>query len=105
MGEKIKCKMLVSIASEDWSAQPGEVHMIDSVLAKKWIKGGVIAERAAPDAPLTSSNDLLRDLSLIEARNGPCRWCYRRGTHVLGNFPYCRAHFRSQYAADFGSEI
>jgi len=104
-----RLRMNVSIAGtdergRDFSAQPGDTIDVEAGLAKKWLRGGHGTE-VPPGTPLTERDLSLADLSIEEALQRNCRWCNKRARCVLGNQPYCVAHFRSQMAADFGSEV
>ena len=97
MGKLQKIKMQVSIASADWSYQPGQVVEIDPGLARQWIAAGH-ATTVSSGTPLTKFDALdgLRDLSLEEARHRPCVHCATRANFVLRNKPLCTRHFRSE---------
>jgi hypothetical protein len=96
--KKIRLRMNVSIASPDWSHQPGEVFDEPADTAAKWIRSG-LATAVPKDTPLSSANDLLADLSVEECRQRRCTHCDRRASYVLRNFAYCARHFRSALEA------
>ena len=98
MGKLSKVRMNISIASEAWSYQPGQVIEIDADLAKKWVRGG----HATPvngDTPLTRFDTLdgLADLSAAEALRHRCSSCdVRRARFVLRNKPFCPQCYRAE---------
>lgn len=100
MSDKTKIEIRVSIAGTvdgdpNWSAQPGDIVEIDSATATKWV-ASKLAVRAAKDAPLTSQNNLLLDLTAEECLRRNCTHCQRRAKFVLRNKPYCPGHFRAE---------
>ena len=95
MGEKTKVRMLKSLASSTWSAQPQQIVEIDSVQAKKWIRGG-IAEAVPQNTPLSSS-DVFDELSAEESRRRVCSSCeQRRGQYALGSRSLCSRCLRAE---------
>jgi hypothetical protein len=92
---KTKVRMLVSLASATWSAQPQQVVEVDSIEAEKWIRSGLAAP-VPKNTPLSSS-DVFDELSAEEARLRVCSGCeQRRGQFVLRNRSFCGQCFRAQ---------
>ena len=92
----MRIRMNVSIASAQFSHQPGDVVDVDDELAAKWVSGGH-AERVSPRTPLSNRNNFdLRDLDADEALSRTCVHCNRRARFVLRNKAFCPQHFRSE---------
>jgi hypothetical protein len=88
--------MNVSIASADFSFQPGEVIDLPDAQARTWIGSGH-ATQVNGKTPLTNRNDIsVRDLDMQEALTHGCVHCGRRAARVLGNKPYCLAHYKAE---------
>jgi hypothetical protein len=94
---KQKVEMKVSIASADWSYQPGQVVLLDKDLAAKWIRGGH-AVAVNGSLPLTDFNSLdgLADLDAEQAMTYACIHCPTRASYVLRQRPLCKRHFVSE---------
>lgn len=93
-----KVRMQVSIASADWSYQPGQVVELDSSLAKQWRDAGhcVFVNGTVPLTDF-SGRDGLADLDAEEARRRVCSRCgQRRGVYALRNRAFCGACFRAE---------
>jgi hypothetical protein len=91
----MRVKMQVSIASRDWSFQPGEIVDLPDEQARTWIAVGH-ASRVSPTTPLTSREINLRDLDAEEVLHHRCAHCERRARFVLENRAYCPRHFRAK---------
>ena len=83
--------MRVSIASSQFSYQPGEVvDLEDTPQTRAWLANGH-AEKVSSKTPLTDRDINLRDLDCDEIRTHGCVHCNRRAAYVFKNQPYCPA--------------
>lgn len=93
-GDVMKVRMLVSMASATWSAQPQQVVEVDSTEARKWIASGLAAP--VPKSTPLSTSDVFDELSAEEARRRPCSACERRrGQFALRGKSFCAQCFRA----------
>lgn len=95
MNDKTKVRMLVSMATSTWSAQPQQVVEVDSTDARKWIASGLAS--AVPKGTPVTSSDIIDDLSAEEARRRVCSNCeQRRGEFAVRNRAFCARCFRAE---------
>jgi hypothetical protein len=73
--------MKVSIASRDWSYQPGEVADVEEPLARTWLANGH-AESVPAKTPLTDREINLRDLDADEALSRVCENCLHHRARI-----------------------
>ncbi len=88
--------MLVSIASANFSYQPGEVvDLPDDAQTRAWLANGH-AEKVPAKTPLTDRELNARDLDADAARAHRCTHCERRAAYVFQNKAYCPQHYRAE---------
>jgi hypothetical protein len=94
MAKPVKVRMNVSIASETWAYQPGQVIALEPKQARQWVEVGH-ATPVDPATPVTPP-DLLGDLRADEVLRHTCTHCSRRARFVFQNKPFCERCYRAE---------